>query len=131
MTPTAFCQLVENKLGWQPPAGAPWQQYIAEAGKVRRKVAEDPTRYTWDNLKLAVELLARERQPRTPIGVFAHVDRALDLALDKDHDIEQEIREVVAYETKLGDPAGWGIRFARAQGRYREEALEEWKRAVR
>jgi hypothetical protein len=128
---TEFCKLVENRLGWAPPAGAPYRQYRVEAAKVKRKIATDPDLYTWDNLKLAVALLAREKQPRTPMGVFAHVDRALDLALDKDHDVEHEIRQVVAYESALGDPAGWVTRFARATGQYREMALNEWKESVR
>jgi hypothetical protein len=128
---TEYCKLVENRLGWAPPGIYGWKKYAAEAAKVKRKIATDPNLFTWDNLMLAVELLVREKQPRTPIGVFAHVDRALDLALDKDHDIEHEIRGVVAYESALGDPAGWVTRFARATGQYREMALNEWKESVR
>jgi hypothetical protein len=132
MNATEYCLVVENRLGWVPPQTKPiWAKYQAEAGKVKRKIATNPELYTWENLLLAVELLVRERQPRTPIGVFAHVERALDLALDKATDVEAEIQEIVAYESGLGDPAGWVVRFARAQGGYRQLLVDEWKQAVR
>lgn len=131
MTPTAFCQLVENTLGWAPPPGPAFRAYRAEAAKVKRKQATNPDLYTWDNLRLAVALLAREKKARTPWGVFAHVERALDLALDADDDLETQIREAIAYETRRGDPAGWVPRFARATGGYRDQALREWREAAR
>lgn len=131
MTPTEFCKLVEAHLGWEAPAGAPHQRYRAEASKVKKKIATNPDLYTWHNLQLAVALLRREKKPRSPVGVFSHVNRALDLSLDRDTDVEEQIRKVVAYETALGDPAGWAVRFARATGAYRAEALAEWREAAR
>lgn len=132
MTPTDYCKIVENRLGWAPPATGPaWRRYTTEAAKVKRKIATDPSKYTWENLLLAVELLVRERQSRTPIGVFAHVDRALDLALDKEDDLELLIREAVEYETHRGDPQGWVTRFARAVGGYRRLVLDEWRESVK
>lgn len=132
MNATEFCQLVENRLGWEPPQGLPsWNRYRVAAAQVNTKVASNPSLFTWENLSLAVELLVREKQSRSPVGVFAHVDRALDLALDPEEDLDEEIRKVVAYETLLGDPAGWASRLTRAQGTFRREALTEWKEAVR
>lgn len=131
MNATEYCKLVENRLGWVPPTGAPFRQYRAEAAKVKRKIATNPDLYTWENLRLAVELLAREKQSRTPLGVMAHVDRALDLALDREHDVEQLIREAISYESHRGDPAGWITRFARATGAYRAQALAEWQESVK
>lgn len=131
MSATAFIKLVEERLGWEAPPGPAHLRYRAEVGKVNRRVAEDPFLYTWDNLHLAVALLAKEKKPRTPLGVFAHVQRALDLAMDRETDVEAEIRKAVAYETELGDPAGWVVRFARAVGGYRAEALQEWRESVR
>lgn len=132
MNATEFCKLVENQLGWEPPQGVRgWELYRAEAAKVNRKIGTNPTLYTWENLRLAVALLRRERQSRTPIGVFAHVDRALDLALDhSEADIEEEIRKVIAYEADRGDPNGWVGRLTRATGKYRRVALEDWKHSV-
>lgn len=130
MTPTQFCQHVENTLGWMPPANvAPYRKYIAEARKVQRAIDTNPTLHTWRNLLLAVELLRREGKSRTPVGVFAHVQRALDLAREELPDVEREIHEAVAYELSREDPQGWAERFARASGIYRRELLEEWKAA--
>lgn len=132
MNATEYCKLVENKLGWAPPRGVRgWELYRAEAAKVNRKIATNPSLYTWDNLLMAVALLVRERQSRTPIGVFSHVERALDLAMDKDDDIEEEIRKVIAYETERGDPNGWVTRLNRATGGWRRTALDEWRWGVR
>lgn len=132
MNAVEFCAMVEGRLGWEMPQDRPrWLVLRQEAGKVLKRQAEDPTRYTWDNLVLAVNLLAREKKSRTPTGVFAHVDRALDLALDTETDVEAEIRQVVAYETKMGDPLGWAVRFARADGYYRRLLLIEWREGVR
>lgn len=131
MNATEFVKLVERRLGWEAPPGPSYQVYRAEAAKVKRKIASNPDLYTWENLRLAVELLARERQPRTPIGVFSHVERAVDLAVEKDEDVELEIWKVISYETQRGDPQDWGTRFARATGGYRKILLDEWRGSVK
>lgn len=129
---TQFVHLVENRLGWAPRAGmSRWRAVSVEAGRVNSMVETDPTLYTWVNLALAVELLAKEKKPRTPLGVFAHVQRALDLAMDHEDDIEAEIREVMRFEVMRGDPQGWAVRFARADGGYRRLLLREWQESVR
>lgn len=130
---TRFCKLVEAKLGWVPPnPHAPaWLAYKQEASKVTNKIATDPELYTWRNLELAVELLRREKKPRSPIGVFAHVARAVEMANEVEPDLDTQIREATAYEVRRGDPAGWVTRFARAQGAYRAQALAEWRESVK
>lgn len=127
MNATQYCKLVEVRLGWEAPAGGERRRYIAEAGKVARAIAKNPALYTWDNLALTVELLHREKKARSPLGVFAHVERALDLSLDNDGDIEVEIRAATWIENEAGDPNGWAVRFARTEGAYRRIALDEWK----
>lgn len=132
MNAVDFCRLVEARLGWEAPTGKrSYQAYTAEAGKVKRRIATQPSLYTWENLLLAVELCARKKMPRTPIGVFAHVEQALELARESDSDIEQQIREAIAYEVKRGDPAGWATRFSRTANHYRKLALIEWRESVR
>lgn len=133
MTPMSFCQLVEGRLGWSPgdfPPDVPgWQRYRAEAGKVQRKMRQDPARYTWRNLKLAVEFLRRQHLTRTPIGVFAYVDAALAKSAVPETQIEGRIQAAIAAETAQGDPDGWAARLMRVHHSYRLEALVEWEAA--
>lgn len=129
MTPTSFCQLVEGRLGWAPNVSAQtpnWQRYRVEARKVARKLDEDPARFTWRNLRLAVELLRRRQLTRTPCGVFAYVDLALQKANTLPDDTEAAVTRVMHAELAVGDPDGWAARLMRARGRYRLEVLEEW-----
>lgn len=129
MTPTTFCQLVETRLGWSPPRPElpSWRRYMSEAAKVKRKVAADPVRYTWHNLQLAVELLVREKTSRTPIGVFAYVDRALARSAIPDEQIDGQIAEAIQLETAVGDPHDWVGLLTRARGRFRLEVLTRWQ----
>lgn len=129
MNSIEYCELVERRLGWEAKP-ANYTAYVREAGKVNRKIATNPSLYTWANLQSAVELLARERQTRSPLGAMAHVDRALDLALDEEYDNELLIREATTYEAGRGDPDGWIGRFARATGPYRSRALVEWQQST-
>ena len=119
-----FCRMVENRLGW-----APENQFARKAtvDKVAAKVESNPELYTWQNLALAVELLAREKVARSPLGVFAHVERALKVAKEKDDDLETQIQEAIRIESHRGDPDGWIIRFARSTGWWRAEAYKEWR----
>lgn len=129
MNAIEFCKHVEAQLGWEAPAGADRRRYIPEAGKVKRRITTDPERFTWENLLLAVELLRKEKKSRSPIGVFEHVDRALDLALDTEVDVEADIREATRAEAAKGDPDDWVVRFSRATGEFRRRALDEYRRA--
>lgn len=126
MTPTAYVQLVENKLGWQAPFGPEHVRYQSEARKVSLKISTDPELYTWRNLELAVEYLRRQKITRSPVGVFHFVPTALQLGVEVETDLEDRIREVVNYEVKRGDPDGWADRFARCTGIHRGEAYDEW-----
>lgn len=126
-TTTEFCKLVENKLGWvNPRTGPEWKRYQGVAGRVAQRMFDE--RVTLADLELAVELLWRERKPRSPIGVFAHVERARIKAVVSESDVEHDIRHAMAQEELRGDPDGWVVRFSRATGPYRREALDEWKK---
>jgi hypothetical protein len=123
---TEFCKIVENTLGWMPPDRG-WKKYIFHSQAVVTKMQSNPTLYTWDNLLAAVELLRREGQPRSPLGVFAHVERAIERKRDVDTDVEKRIWFAMTVENRRGDPDGWGVRFARAMGPFRWELIEEWE----
>jgi hypothetical protein len=129
MTPTAFCQMVENRLGWSPPDGVPWRRYQAEAAKVKRKINTNPDLFTWRNLTLAVEFCAREHLERTPVGVFSYVQPALEAAVEETTDLEDQIMQAVRVELAKGDPDSWVGVLTRAQGRFRVEMLQEWQRS--
>lgn len=125
--PGQFIDAVENTLGWSSALRGPrWKVRKIEAGKVDKKRATNPALYTWPNLMLALELCRRERLPRTPTGVFAHVERALELRRAPEVDLEEAIREATAREVAAGDPDQWVTRFARSAGHYRKEAYEQW-----
>lgn len=119
-----FMLMVQNRLGWVPT-----NDFALEATekKVAARMAEQPVTYNLRNLTLAVELLAREKETRSPLGVFAHVPRALSLARETESDIETLIHEAVRTELALGDPDGWVVRFARAIGPYRADVYDEWR----
>jgi hypothetical protein len=125
-----FCKLVEQRLGWCPPGnrqGLDFKRYGPTARRVKARMEEEPQRFTFKNLQLAVELLHRERLERSPLGVFAHVDRAVEMSRDVEIDLDEEIRKAMRIEELRGDPKGWATRFMRAQGSYRAEALAEWE----
>lgn len=126
---TAFCKHVEARLGWLPedryaPA---WQRYRGEASKVLRKIATNPELYTWRNLGLAVEYLAREKKTRSPVGVFSYVGVALEAAANPDPAVEEELRAALRLEMAKGDPKGWVERLNRAVGPFRMELLNQWR----
>lgn len=126
-----FCKHVEGRLGWEPPQGdveePDFRRYGAEAAKVKRKIATDPDRFTWRNLKLAVEYCRRQHLTRTPVGVFAYVDAAVEKATVPVDDVEAALQQAMRQENAKGDPEGWAARMMRASGRYRAEVLEEWR----
>lgn len=127
-SPTSFCQLVETELGWDNPQWFKGKRaYMVEAAKVKRMIAARPDLYTWGNLKLAVQLLKREQQTRTPVGVFAHVVRALEAAAAPEVSIEVDVQRAIAVEQLRGDPDGWIGRFMRAAPAFQAQLLMEWR----
>jgi hypothetical protein len=104
---------------------------MVESRKVEENIADNPDLFTWDNLQAAVELLASERKPSRPSGVFVHVPRALNRVRDEEMDLDIDIRQAMTIEAAKGDPDGWVERLSRAVGVYRAEALHEWKKARR
>lgn len=127
-SPTSFCTYVEAELGWDNPnAFKGYQSYMTEAAKVKRKIATRPDLYTWKNLQLAVQLLKREHQTRTPVGVFAHVERAQESATADDIPVEVDVQRAIAAEQLRGDPDGWIGRFMRAAPAFQTQLLMEWR----
>lgn len=124
---TEFMVLVENRLGWQPPGRRGSVRYNVEVARVKERIKAQPDLFTYRNLELAVELCRRERLPRTPLGVLAHVQRAVDKRKDDVDDLEVEIWEAMSHEIARGDPDDWATRFSRASGVYRQQLLNEWK----
>ena len=124
---TEYMTLVENRLGWQPPGRRGSLRYNVEVSRVKERLQANPDLFTWRNLELAVELCRRERLPRTPLGVLAHVQRAVDMRKDDLDDLEVEIWQAMSKEIANDDPDGWATRFARAQGIHRQQLLHEWK----
>lgn len=126
---TEYCRLVESVLGWEPPVGPPHRRYQAMASRVTRRMQE--TGYTFEHLALGVALCWREKLPRNPLGVFKVVPRACEKAVQPEADIESQVRDAIAYEQLRGDPEGWAVRLTRAQGIYRQHALDDWREAAR
>lgn len=126
MNGTEFCKIVENRLGWMPPDRG-WKKYLVASQSVTAKIKSNPRLYTWDNLLATVELLRSEGQSRSPLGVFAHVERAVQRKREDDSDVEKRIWFAMTVENGRGDPDGWGPRFARTSGGFRLEAVEEWE----
>lgn len=129
-TDTDFVKLVENRLGWvNPRPGPDWRRYQHIATRVAARRAQ--TGATLADLELAVALLAREKIARSPLGVFAHVERARELAREAEHDIDAAITEAMRQEELRGDPDDWATRFARAHGSYRQELYDRWNQTSR
>lgn len=129
---TQFCELVEQELGWENPnalAVQSWKVYGAEAAKVKREIAKNADLFTWRNLMLAVELLKNERECRTPVGVFSHVERAVEMATAPVTDLESDVQNAIAFERHRGDPDGWVGRFVRSAIGYQPQLLREWRAA--
>lgn len=128
MSATQFVVMVENYLGWRPKGEGPtWKLERKAAAQVKRMIATNPELFTWDNLRIAIALLRREKRAATPLGVFFHVERALEVVADEESDLEMDIRDAMTIEAGRGDPDGWVERFSRAVGIYRGEALAEWQ----
>lgn len=137
--PKSYVEYVENTLGWAPDTSKVerWKAILIEASKVKRKIATDPSLYTWENLALTVEWLRqRHEEVRTPTSVLWRVEAALkDTATAKvpvvAADVAEQIREAVIWEQTTAAPGfqGWVSRLTRAAGTGREGVLAEWRTA--
>lgn len=129
-TATEFVEAVENLLGWVP-AEPRWKSIRTEAAKVKRKRSTNLPLYSFDNLELAIALLRRERKAvQSPVAVLWHVERALkmgEVVVETD-ELDAQVTELVEYLAEHGDPDGWTSRLVRAQGRGRQEVLDEYRR---
>lgn len=128
----AFAEYVENRLGWAPTdteAQPRWKTLMTEAGKLNRKVKQNPDLYTWDNLVLTVDWLTRKKVVvRTPLGVFFFVDEALKRAAAAEaiDDVSGQIFTALT-EAMVEGEHDWVDKLARARGKARQAVLQEWR----
>lgn len=130
-----FIKHCEDVLGWLPNPNPRVPRTQARRQCATRLVAamkEDPERYTWHNLLLAVELVRREKTViRSPLYLLHRVDDALKLANAPVAEVplEEAIRAALMRESVTPDDERsryWTVRFTRATGRYRREAYDAW-----
>lgn len=136
-----FVELVENTLGWAPPPDkitdkTPlWKHRMIMAGRVKKKIAEDPRLYTWHNLELTVEYCRRKKIAiQSPLGVFWKVKAAVDTANVTDTgQLEAQINEAIEWELEHQQPehSEWVGRLVRADGSARADVLALWQRERR
>ena len=130
-----FVQLVENTLGWAPPLDDTtplFKRRAIEAGKVKSKIAKNPTLYTWHNLELAVEYLRRKRQGvKSPVGVLYKVEQAIAAANAPApiSSVGEDINRAIEVELSHGKEGSedWVGRLIRADGPGRREVLDAWQ----
>lgn len=136
--PKNFVLFVENTLGCAPDVTKErWRAVILEASKVKKKIATNPTLYTWENLALTVEWLRQKRKVvRSAAAVLWNVEDALrDSANTRQPDqivnVAVAIKEAIAWEQANRIPGyqGWVGRLTRAAGDGRQDTYTEWKAA--
>lgn len=127
----------EQRLGWFPLKGGVLKARITEAGKLKKKLAEDP-RITCEDLMLAVELSVRQRRAvKSPMALFYRVEDAKKLAAPaaptQDLTVAVEHALEVEYGRDSSDPQRreWIGRLTRSNGEWRREVLAEWEAAGR
>lgn len=133
-TNTDFVRHVENTLGVIPDVsdGTPWwKARAAEAGKLKRKRATDPDKYTIDNLLLAVEYCRRRGiEVRTATALCWKVDDALEAAhRPRDRsEMAEAIEAAIDREHREQRPGWreWVGRLLRARGIARTHVYDEW-----
>lgn len=132
-TLTDLVKHIENTLGWCPSWNDPrplWKVRAIEVGKLKRVIAKRPD-CTMENLLLAVDYLARHRQPvESPVYVAYAVERALKERgrATPRRDLDDELERARASARALPDPdlrRKWERRLAVAQGAQLREALDE------
>lgn len=131
-----YVEYVSNQLGWSPetPAALPMhRRMIIWASRVKKKVADNPSFYSWNNLVLAVEYMRRQHlEIRTPLAPFAYIPSALKVAADTTTSAMSDlIDQAIEYELSHQLPGweSWRDRLARAFGGYRQQAYQEWQQA--
>lgn len=128
----AYVEYVENRLGWAPVDTEEmprWKSLMVWAGKVNKKVAQSPQLYSWDNLVLTVDWLAKKKvSVRTPAGVFFFVDEAIKRAAAAEaiDDVSGEIFTALT-EAMVAGEADWVDKLARARGKARPAVLQQWR----
>lgn len=122
---------VENTLGWLPTGkGTVWSQRALEAAKIKRKMGENPTLYSYGNIALAVEYLRRKRQPvASPVAALFYVEAALEHhhaapVRPLGAQIDEAIRDELARPDAVS--SSWVSRLTRVVGTARQQMYDEW-----
>lgn len=130
--PVAFAEYVENRLGWAPTdteALPRWKSLMVQAGKLNKKVQQNPQLYSWANLVLTVDWLAKKKVTiKGPLGVFFFVDEALKRAAAAEaiDDLSGQIFTALT-EAMVEGQHDWVDRLARARGTARVQLLQDWR----
>jgi hypothetical protein len=134
-TITDFVIHVENQLGWTPNESQPLHKVRGiEVAKLKRKIAEKPTLYTWRNLLIAVEYCRRKQiRVASPVAVCWKVEKALkEIGPEAPvSPVAERIQKAIAWEHEhdLSGKDDWVSMLTRAAGDAREHVLADWKRA--
>lgn len=137
---TQLLLLIENQLGWVPQYDDEtkplWKARAIHAGRINKKIKENPKLYTWANLELAVELIRRKREIiRGPLAVFFWVEEALELsntpAVVRPLDVLITEAERIEHERADDESPTWLRRFSRALGNGRQGVYDDWVAAGR
>lgn len=127
-----FVRHVENTLGFVLDPDKPaWRSRSIEAGKLKRKRAKDPEKYSMRNLLLTVEYLRRnKREVKSPAAVCWLVDEALEHVLtDTPSDLDSQIATAIETERTFGgqESEDWIRQLSRTRGPARAEVLADWR----
>lgn len=129
--------LIENQLGWAPANPQKqeyWRLMSTHAGRINKKVTENPQLYSWRNLELAVAFLKKRRiAVKSPMLVFYVVPSALELANESEQPrpLADLIDSAIEYEMRHELPGfeKWCERLVRAFGEARREVYAQWAKA--
>ena len=124
---------VENSLGWSgPDSSKPYKARIAEAGKVKRKIASRPSYFSDENIALALAYCQRNKlSVRSPVGVLNFIQQALrdaPVAQINEQILEERISAAIGWEREHGGAQAddWIRRLVRAEGAARQQVYDQW-----
>ena len=136
-TVTDFVIHVENQLGWTPTVTEKTPLFKArniEVAKLKRKIAEKPSLYTWHNLLTTVEYCRRKQiRVASPVAVCWKVEKALkEIGPEAPvSPVAERIQKAIAWEQAHSLPGreDWIGMLTRAAGDAREAVLVDRKKA--
>jgi hypothetical protein len=129
-TATRFAEHVENTLGWAPTdteVQPRWKSLMLVAGRINKRIASNPTLYTWDNLLVTVLWLKRLGKEVSPLGVFWYVEEAVKKrpVIEATDDLAGKVFTALT-EAMVAGEQDWVDQLARARGEARHDVLAGW-----